>query len=210
MHNHARINQSQVLLFHTSDSRDAPYLMHKEMAISSSGWLYLSINEKQTFNASAQIGRHQTSPYYYKVNSLILKAQLDASPFSLLTPQTGLTRNSYFRVVTDHDNNLQWIDDSTSHDSYSTWLNANDACTSRSWPGTGWRLPTPEEMQRTGHIPVAGSVFGYYQEASNAPYYYWSNEQTDNGWHVAMGFINGYGDAFPDADALYFHCVKDR
>jgi len=195
---------------HASDSREDPYLVHKEMAISNTGWLYMSINGKQAFNSSAQLGRNQSSPYNYKINSLILKAQLDATPVSLLTPQTGLTRNSYFRVVTDHDNNLQWIDDTNSHDSYSTWVNANDACVSRNWPGTGWRLPTPTEMERDGHLPVAGSVFEYYREASNDADYYWSNEQNSEGWHVAMEFVNGFGDAFPDTDALYFRCVRDK
>jgi hypothetical protein len=193
---------------HASDSREDPYLNLKEMLVSDSGWFYLSITGQQTFNSTAQMGRYQTSPYNYKTNSMVLKATLDATPLALLTPQTGLTRNSYFRVVTDYDNNLQWIDDMYSHDTFGVWSNANSDCAAVTWPGTGWRLPTPEEMERTGHIPVEGSVFEYYQDAANDAYF-WSNEQTEDGWHVAMEFVNGFGDAFSDSEELYYRCVKD-
>lgn len=172
------------------------------------GWIKLNFNQTTYENANG-------------TESYVLKAQLPATAPTLPTEPLGLSRNAYSEIVTDHEHELQWDDTSQANNSTGYWANANSACTNHTdgFGQGGWRLPTDVEVERTGYIPVVGSVFDRvdpfgldepdYQVDPDAKYYYWtSTEGGDDSWHAAIEF-EGTGDTFPNETSHYYRCVRD-
>ena len=172
------------------------------------GWIKLNFNQTTYVNANS-------------IESYVLKTQLPANASIVPAEPLGLSRNAYTEIVTDHEHNLQWNDNYDANSSTAYWANANSACTGytdRLGEG-GWRLPTDLEVERTGYIPVAGSVFDRidpfglnepdYQVDPDATYYYWtSTEGGDDSWHAAIEF-GGTGDTFPNETSHNYRCVRD-
>lgn len=170
------------------------------------GWIKLNFNQTTYTNANG-------------IESYVLKAQLPATASTLPSEPLGLSRNAYSEIVTDHEHELQWDDRFESNNSSANWTNANSACSGSEYNGGGWRLPTDLEVERTGYIPVTGSVFDRvdpfgldnpdYQVDPDAIYYYWtSTEGSDSGWHAAIEF-GGPGDSFLNDTNHNYRCVRD-
>jgi hypothetical protein len=172
------------------------------------GWIKLNFNQTSYFSASS-------------IESYVLKTQLPVSAAILPTEPLGLSRNAYTEIVTDHEHNLQWDDRYSTNNSTAYWSSANSACTSMVdlLGDGGWRLPTDLEIERTGYIPVVGSVFERIDPFGSddpdfiidpaAVYYYWSStEGLDDTWHVAIDFL-GEGDSFLNDTSHNYRCVRD-
>ncbi|MCK4710266.1 MAG: DUF1566 domain-containing protein, partial [Gammaproteobacteria bacterium] len=186
---------------HATDDREDPYLGNNELTISSAGWLHLSINAKQNFVSTAQIGRSQTSPYNYYYNSILMKTQLVATPVPLTQIRTGLSRNNVTEIVSDFDNNIQWDDSYTSTLYSGFWSNADSNCNSLTLGGyDNWRLPTVAELSVVDHIPLPNSIFWYFFDSvEDVPF--WTSELVNENSHIAM-VIGSWGDGFPDTDSV--------
>jgi hypothetical protein len=145
------------------------------------------------------------------LNVIIKKQQYDA-PVAV----TGYARNDYLNLVTDYDNNLQWVDDSNNIP-IRIFDNAANACSNDIYvdssinPTTSvWRLPTQEELERTidsNNTPAIKSIFENTIEDTA----YWTNEETSDSFAVAFFYWgSGGGDAFSKTDSLNIRCVRDN
>ncbi|MBL7003809.1 MAG: hypothetical protein ISR69_07285, partial [Gammaproteobacteria bacterium] len=192
---------------HASDDRENPYLANTELSISTAGWLHLSLNVKQNFVSTAQIGRVQTSPYPYYTNSVLMKTQLEVTAIPLTQLQTGISRNNATEIVTDFDHNIQWDDRFGAVFANDTWAVADNTCSGLSLNGEDdWRLPTLEEFMVDGYIPLPGSVFSHYEDPENEMPH-WTSEVVNENSHVAV-VIGSWGDGFPNDDSLNYRCVR--
>jgi len=202
---------------HATDDREDPFLANIELTVSSTGWLHLSLNAKQNFVSTGQMGRSQSSPYPYYSNYLLIKTSLDATSIPLSFAQTGISRNAVTGFVTDFDHQLMWDDTSESADQSGDWNSANTACAALDLGGfDDWRLPWMEEsngqggddeMSREGYVPVPGSAFSYFHDAVDEVTF-WSASVVDEGFsHVAMIF-GSWGDGFGDNEVLNYRCVR--
>ena len=192
---------------HATDDREDPYLANIELTISSTGWLHLAINAKQSFVSTAQIGRFQTLPYNYYINYMLMKTSLDATSIPLSTVQTGISRNNVTEIVADFDNNIQWDDSYTSTLYSGFWSNADSNCNSMTLGGyDNWRLATVAELSIADHIPLPGTIFWYFFDpAEDVPF--WTSEPGGTDVHGAV-VIGSWSDGFSDNTSLHYRCIR--
>lgn len=145
------------------------------------------------------------------LNVIIKKQQYDA-PVAV----TGYARSDYLNLVTDYDNNLQWVDDSNNIP-IRIFDNAANACSNDIYvdssinPTTSvWRLPTQEELERTidsNNTPAIKSIFE--NTVDNTAY--WTSEETSDSFAIAFFYWGSGGeDAFSKTDSLNIRCVRDN
>ena len=141
-------------------------------------------------------------------SNVIIKKQQSDTP---IVP-SGYVRNNYLNLVTDYDNNIQWVDDS-SNILTATFTNAVNNCSNVFTDVSSisnWRVPTTSELQDTidaGNSPAIKSIF---QNTSNENAY-WTNEETSESGAVAVFYWSGGGsDAFDKTDSLLTRCVRDN
>ncbi len=128
------------------------------------------------------------------------------------TYQAG-TAHSYTRdnangIVTDSASGLQWQDNAIG--ATMTWAAAGTYCTDLNLDGTGWRLPSIEELKSIVDYadtvsPIIASVFQNTASGS-----YWSSttyaSNPDGAWYVYFNY--GYDNANGKTGSNYVRCVR--
>ncbi len=147
---------------------------------------------------------------------------------SLLTASTMLMAGNYTRsnnIVTDHDTGLQWQDQAYTNaermaynqniasaqvGKTQKWINAAPVCSNLNLDGSGWRLPTINELNSivdtSYYNPATDPIF-----ENSEPLGYWSSTTYTENTSQAMGIgfnSGGWHHCGKDGRIKFIRCVR--